>query len=102
MNRIILVALAITLGTGTNVALAEGSPELNRPFAQFRTHKAPPSVAVAGPVDNDAEARARLQVDGYRDIILFRGSDGAWHGTATRGSARLSVVVGAGGRVTSR
>lgn len=102
MMRIALVALAITLSAGANVALAEGSPELNRPFAQFRTHRAPPSVAVAGPVANDADARARLQADGYRDIILFRGSDGAWHGTATRGSAKVNVVVGADGRVMSR
>ena len=65
MKKTMLVALAIALGAGANVALAEGSPELNRPFGSPGYYSAPPSVAVVpGPVASDADAYARLQADG--------------------------------------
>ncbi len=101
MKKTMLVALAITLGAGANVALAEGSPELNRPFGSPRIFSAPPSVAAA-PVASDADAYARLQADGYRGINLVRGNDGAWHGTAIRGAAKVNVLVGPDGRVLTR
>lgn len=102
MNRTMLIALAITLGVSANVALAEGNPELNRPFDTSRAFRAPPSVAISGPVVSDADANARLRADGYRGISLMRGSDGAWYGTAIRGSARLNVQVTPDGRVLAR
>ena len=45
MNKTILAALAITLSAGANVALADGSPELNRPFGWQRVYSAPQSLA---------------------------------------------------------
>ncbi len=102
MKKTILVALAITLGAGANVALAEGSPELNRPFGGQRYYSAPSLAAAPGPVDNDAQVYARLQADGYRAINVARGTDGAWHGTAIRGAAKVNVHVAPDGRVITR
>lgn len=103
MKKTMLVALAITLGAGANVALAEGSPELNRPFGQPRIYSAPPAVATApAPVTSDAEAYARLQSEGYRGINVVRGNDGAWRGTAIRGSAKVGVTVDQQGRVVAQ
>ena len=107
MKKTILVALAITLGAGANVALAEGGPGLNRPFGDpngpysYGARQAAPSLA-AVPVTSDADARARLQADGYRAIDMVRGSDGAWHGTAIRGAAKVEVHVAPDGRIITR
>src|SRR5689334_3838651 len=102
MKKTMLVALAITLGAGANVALADGSPELNRPFGDrngpYTYGTRAPSVATA-PVASDADAVSRLRDDGYRAIDLVRGNDGAWHGTAIRGSAKLGVTVDPAGRI---
>ncbi len=104
MKKTMLVALAITLGAGANVALADGSPELNRPFGDadraFGSRYAAPSIAAApGAVANDTDAYARLQADGYRAINVMRGTDGAWHGTAIRGAAKVGVTVDQQGRI---
>jgi hypothetical protein len=100
MTKTILAALAITLGAGANVALAEGSPELNRPFGWQRLYSAPQAAAVVpAPVASDADAYSRLQADGYRAINVVRGNDGAWHGTAIRGAAKVGVTVDPQGRV---
>lgn len=102
MKNTLAVALAVALGLGSTAALADGSPELNRPFARdfygswAARHQAPAPT----PVASDAEALARLQSNGYRSIAgLTRGSDGVWHATASRGSARVRVAVLADGRV---
>ena len=106
MKKTMLVALAIALSAGANVALADGSPELNRPFGDrngpytYGSRNAAPSLAAApGPVASDADAYARLQADGYRAIDVTRGSDGAWHGTAIHGAAKVNVVVDPAGRI---
>ena len=107
MKKSMLVALAITLGAGANVALADGSPELNQPFGDtgspyaYGARQAAPSLAVA-PVASDADARARLQADGYRAIDVTRGSDGAWRGTAIRNAAKVNVLVAPDGRILTR
>lgn len=102
MKKTMIAAFAVALVGGTSAALAEGNPDLNRPFAIPRVHSAPQSLANAGPIANDADATARLQADGYRAINLARANDGGWHGTAIRGSAKLNVHVGQDGRVQTR
>jgi hypothetical protein len=106
MKKTMLVALAIALSAGANVALADGSPELNRPFGDrngpytYGSRDAAPSYAAApSPVASDADAYARLQADGYRAIDVARGSDGAWHGTAIHGAAKVGVTVDPAGRI---
>lgn len=107
MKKTMLAALAIALSAGANVALADGSPELNQPFGDrngpyvYGSGNAAPSIAVA-PVTSDADVRARLQADGYRAIDVARGSDGAWHGTAIRGAAKVNVHVAPDGRILTR
>lgn len=107
MTKTMLAALAITLSAGANVALADGSPELNRPFGDrngpytYGARSAAPSIATA-PVASDADAYSRLQADGYRAIDIVRGSDGAWHGTAIRGAAKLGVTVDPAGRIIAQ
>lgn len=102
MKKTMIAAFAVALVGGTSAALAEGNPDLNRPFGTPRVYSAPPSLATAGPIASDADATARLQADGYRAINLVRASDGGWHGTAIRGSAKLNVHVGQDGRVQTR
>jgi len=102
MKKTMLVALAITLGAGANVALAEGSPELNRPFGTPRVYTAPSVATAPAPVTSDAEAYARLQAEGYRGINVVRGNDGAWRGTAIRGSAKVGITVDQQGRVLAK
>ncbi len=49
-----------------------------------------------------AAARARIEADGYSNVQgLTRGPDGKWRGQATRGNARVGVVVDANGRVVT-
>lgn len=104
MNRVMLAAVAVSLGIGASVALAEGSPEFNRPFTDRGIRNTPVASGIAGgPVLSDADARARLQADGYRAIAdLSRGNDGAWRGTAIRGAAKLTVTVDQAGRILAR
>ncbi|MBX3503342.1 MAG: hypothetical protein KF889_28190 [Alphaproteobacteria bacterium] len=103
MSKTMIAAFAIALVGSTGAALADGNPELDRSFGAPRVYSAPPSVAVVpGPVASDADARARLQADGYRAIDVTRGNDGAWHGTAIRGAARLGVTVDPQGRIYAR
>jgi hypothetical protein len=109
MKKTMLVALAITLGAGANVALADGSPELNHPFGErngpysYGSRDAAPSIATSpGAIASDADAYARLQADGYRAISVTRGSDGAWHGTAIRNAAKVNVLVAPDGRILTR
>lgn len=97
-----IAAFALALVGGTGAALAEGSPDFNRPFSAPRVFTAPPSLATAGPIASDADATARLQADGYRAINLVRSTDGGWHGTAIRGSAKVNVHVAQDGRVQTR
>ena len=101
MKKTVLAALAaITLVGGAGTALADGSPELNRPFGGGGFVRAPSVAAVpAAPLASDADAFARLQADGYRAINVVRGNDGAWHGTAIRGAAKVGVTVDPNGRV---
>jgi hypothetical protein len=53
-------------------------------------------------VTSDADAYARLQADGYRAIDVARGSDGAWHGTAIHGAAKVDVIVDQAGRILAK
>lgn len=107
MKKTMLVALAVALSAGANVALADGSPDLNHPFGDrngpytYGARNAAPSLA-AVPVASDADAYARLQAEGYRAIDVVRGSDGAWHGTAIRGAAKVKVDVDQAGRIQTR
>ena len=107
MKKTMLAVLAIALSAGANVALADGSPELNQPFGDrnspyaYSTRDASPSVAAA-PVASDADAYARLQADGYRAIDIARGSDGAWHGTAIRNAAKVGITVDQAGRIYAK
>ncbi len=103
MNKTMIAAFAVALVGGTSAALAEAGPDLGKPFSAPRVYSAPPAVAAApGPVTSDADATARLQAEGYRAINLVRGGDGAWHGTAIRGAAKVNVHVGQDGRVVTR
>jgi hypothetical protein len=98
MARTILVVVAISLSISTNVALAEGGPDLGRPSADRGARQIP--MATGGPVLTDTDARARLQADGYRAIAdLSRSNDGAWRGTAIRGAVKVSVTVDPQGRI---
>jgi len=100
MKKIFAIATAITFVAGTNFALAEGSPDLNRPLGRAAPA---PALAVGGPVMSDADARARLQGDGYRAIDrLTRGSDGAWRATAIRGAAKVNVTIDPHGRISAQ
>ena len=104
MHKSMLVALAVALSAGSTAALAEGSPELGKPFGtRFYSAPAPASSLAAAPVVSDADAHARLQADGYRAISgLARGTDGAWHATALRGAAKVNVTVVPDGRIIAR
>lgn len=102
MKKTMIAAFAVALVGSTSAALAEAGPDIGKPFSAPRVYSAPPSVATAGPVASDVDATARLQADGYRAINLVRGSDGAWHGTAIRGAAKVEVHVGQDGRVVTR
>lgn len=102
MHKSMTIALALALSAGSTMALAEGGPDLGKPFGAPRVYSAPQSLAAA-PVASDAEALARLQADGYRAVSgLTRGTDGAWHGTALRGAAKVHVTVVPDGRVIAR
>lgn len=102
MHKSMMVALVLALSAGSTAALAEAGPDLGKPFGP-RFERAP-SVAIAPtPVNSDADAAARLQADGYRGISsLVRRNDGAWHGTALRGAAKVDVTVVPDGRVIAR
>ena len=105
MKKTMVVALAIALSAGASAALAEAGPDLGKPFGGGRVYTSPSVAATGngGPVASDTDARARLQADGYRAVDgLVRGTDGAWHGTAIRGSAKVNVTVVPDGRVIAR
>ena len=104
MKKTMLAALAIVLSAGSTVAFADGSPELGRPFGgDFYHSRAQASHVAVLPINSDADAVSRLQADGYRGINgLVRGSDGAWHGTALRGAAKVNVIVVPDGRIIAR
>ncbi len=56
----------------------------------------------AANAEGSAAARARIEADGYSNVQgLTRGPDGKWRGQATRGNARVGVVVDANGRVVT-
>ncbi len=100
------VALALALGAGSTAALAEGSPDLNRPFRDdFYTSlgkRIARDTVAALPVASEADARDRLEANGYRSVNgLARATDGAWHATARRGSVVTKVTVLPDGRVFS-
>lgn len=105
MKKLMVVALTTAFSVaGAGVALAEAGPDFGNAFGS-RGYSAPTVAAMpgGGPVASDADARARLQADGYRAIDgLARGSDGAWHGTAIRGAAKVNVTVGPDGRILAR
>jgi len=69
----------------------------------------PPSVTApntanlpAPNADGSAAAQARIEADGYSNVQgLNRGADGKWRGQATRGGARVGIVVDANGTVTT-
>ncbi len=69
----------------------------------------PPSVTApntanlpAPNAEGSAAARARIEADGYSNVQgLNRGADGKWRGQATRGGARVGIVVDANGSVTT-
>jgi hypothetical protein len=103
MKKSMIAAFALALVGGTSAALAQPGPDIGKPFGDPNFRGAPPAVAAApGPVTSGAEATARLQADGYRAINLVRGTDGGWHGTAIRGSAKVNVHVAQDGRVLTR
>jgi hypothetical protein len=101
MAKTTLVIIAISLGIGANVALAEGGPDLGRPFVDLGVRHSPMATGgTGGPVLSETDARARLQADGYRAIThLVQGNDNAWRGTAIRGAAKLNVAVDPQGRI---
>lgn len=102
MKKTIIVALAFALSAGSTAALADGSPELGRPFARdfYASWAARHQAAAPTPVANDAEALERLQASGYRSVSgLTRGNDGAWHASALRGAVKATVSVTPDGRV---
>mgnify|MGYP001329921173 CR=1 FL=1 len=65
MKKTILVALAITLGAGANVALAEGGPGLNRPFGDpngpysYGARQAAPSLAAVLQAESTTQSALR-------------------------------------------
>lgn len=69
----------------------------------------PPSVTApntanlpAANAEGSAGARAKIEADGYSNVQgLNRGADGKWRGQATRGGARVGIVVDANGTVTT-
>lgn len=104
MKKTMVVALAIALSAGASAALAEAGPDLGKPFAtRFYTSPSVAATGNGGAIASDTDARARLQADGYRAVDgLARGTDGAWHGTAIRGSAKVNVTVVPDGRIIAR
>lgn len=100
MKTCIIFALAIALGTG--MAFAQGGP--SGP-STARPIEADPKAGLpaSGAISNEAEAKARLEAQGYRNVSqLARRADGLWHGTAIRNALPVSVTVGARGEITAR
>ena len=63
-----------------------------------------PSIATlpAPNAEGSAGAQARIEANGYSNVQgLNRGTDGKWRGHATRGGARVGIVVDANGTVTT-
>jgi hypothetical protein len=55
-----------------------------------------------GAVSTEAQARSRLESSGYSNVTgLMKGSDGTWHGMATKGSAKVKVGVDGQGNVVA-
>lgn len=52
--------------------------------------------------DGSAGVQSRIEADGYSNVQgLNLGADGKWRGQATRGGARVGIVVDAQGTVTT-
>ena len=71
------------------------------------TATAPPTTQAIGDVQpapaaaSDTAAKARIEMDGYRNVkALVRAPDGKWHGRAMRGSVEIAVSVGPDGNVS--
>lgn len=100
MKTSIIVALAITLGSGA--ALAQGGPSGG---STARPIEASPSAGMpaSGVISNEAEAKRRLEAAGLRNVSqLVRGTDGQWHGTAIRNALPVTIAVNAKGEITAR
>lgn len=86
----------VQLGTGSqaqmngNAAGAAASPNMANAPSQSLTGAA-------------RTAQKRIEQDGYKGVQnLQQGSDGLWHGTATRGSTSVQVTVDRTGRVSAQ
>ena len=129
-STILALAMVLATGFGAGPALAQDSSNgpdgpPNSPMAPYTgsmpptmapSTAYPPSIATSppttvpeaampagGPIRGDAQAKARLKADGYRNVTgLRRGADGLWRATATRGAAKLNVMVDPRGNVLTR
>lgn len=101
MYRHILAAtLAATLATGASAQATSGShnPAVKDPAAH--------SVAAPAKGRNsftEAQARGRIAKAGYAGIgKLAKDTNGVWQGPATKGGAKVTVMLDYKGNVTAR
>ncbi len=102
----------VSPGTVTPPTVSSGgaaTPPITPPSAGT-PNVTPPSIATTPPaaggrvgVAGEAQARARIERDGYINVTgLTKGADGIWHGTAMRGSTSVQVSVDARGDVSTQ
>jgi hypothetical protein len=96
----VILALMITLAP--DVALAQGGPSGGSPARPIQSNPNA-GLPVSGKISTEAEARARLVAQGFRNVSqLVKRADGLWHGTALRNAVPVSVTVDADGEINLR
>ncbi len=76
------------------------TPGMNQPSATVDTNTANASGQLTGQA---RIAQKRIEADGYKNVQgLAQGSDGLWHGRATRGSTEVQVTVDKRGNVSQQ
>jgi hypothetical protein len=102
MKTRIIIAIALTIGLGPGVAVAQGGPS-GGSTAKPIEFDPKAGLPASGTISTEAEAKRRLEAQGYRNVgRLAKRADGLWHGTAIRNAVPVTVTVSAGGEITTR